>query len=200
MGVGEGRMWGLSNPSSLQITNNYLLRTSTNYLRMLNQMNIFALETWSEQHICRWQEQKTGWKNILQQGNSASVRMGRVQKLNCLIAVHIITLPVAHTVRRQWAMTWTGCARARLQCYPETSWQKLKNTTKSTSGVWIWSGGFRDKKQEFHPLNCYIYLSIDRPRVVYCVHVPHHDKQTQVFIIGDDDRSNFENRIGLLST
>jgi hypothetical protein len=69
LGGGRGwRIWGLSNPSSLQITNNSLLRTSTNYLRMLNQMNIFALETWSEQHICRGQEKSTGWKNILQQG------------------------------------------------------------------------------------------------------------------------------------
>jgi len=56
---------------------------------------------------------------------SASVRMGRVQKLNYLIAVHIITLPVAHTVRRQWSTTWRGCARARSQGYPETSRQKL---------------------------------------------------------------------------
>jgi len=34
---------------------------------MLKQINIFALETCSEEHICWGQEQTTGWKSILQQ-------------------------------------------------------------------------------------------------------------------------------------
>jgi hypothetical protein len=88
---------------------------------MLKQMNMFAPETCSEQHNCREQEQTTRWKIILQQEVTVLQLGWDEPKLHYLIVVYMITLPVAHTVRRQSAMAWRGRGRARLKCYPEMS-------------------------------------------------------------------------------